>query len=112
MDNFDVAHSDTTESISTITTATTNGLTYSLGDQVIATHHDWDDQYFPGRIVGINSDGTYSIQFHDGDFSPKTLPKHVKRNPDTNDEPFGREVFVADSNETMEGHVHEEARNL
>ena len=108
IDNFDTAHSDTAESISTITTATTYGSTYSLGDQVLATHHDWDDQYFPGRIAGINNDGTYSIKFQDGDFSPNTLPKYVKRYPAVNDEESDREASVANSNETVKGYAHEE----
>ena len=112
MGNFDAAHSDTTESISTITTATTYRLAYSLGEQVLATHHDWDDQYYPGRIVSTNSDGTYSIRFHDGDFSPRTPPKHIKRDPDVNDEHFDRETLAANSNESMGGHVHQEARKF
>ena len=41
----------------------------------------------------------------------KDSPETCEKESDTNDEPFGREA-VADSNETMEGYVHEEAKNL
>jgi len=88
INDFEKANSDNADSLSTVTTTTVNNnmnnnnglfLSFSMGDSVLATHYDWDEKYYPGNIAGINSDGTYSVQFLDGDYSSQVLLKHIKR---------------------------------
>jgi hypothetical protein len=89
MDDLERANSENGDSLSTVTTNTTYNnknynnnnafFKYSMGDSVMATHDDWSEIYYPGHIAGFNVDGTYAVQFLDGDFSPSVSIKHLRR---------------------------------
>jgi len=49
---------------------------YAVGDIVQAT---WKGgtKYYSGKIVYVHDDGTYAIQFNDGDYEPKAQPGSI-----------------------------------
>lgn len=47
------------------------------GSRVIAKYAD-SAGWFPGELSGINSDGTYAVQFDDGDFLQQVDPRLVR----------------------------------
>jgi hypothetical protein len=46
---------------------------FRKGDHIVARYKD-DEEWFPGRIVHVNTDGTYFIRYMDGDLEKK-VPK-------------------------------------
>jgi retinol-binding protein 3 len=55
---------------------TTAPATYAVGDVVFG---QWtDDQWYPGKIGAINADGTYRVDYDDGDVSPSLPASKVK----------------------------------
>ncbi len=55
---------------------------YKVGDLVSSK---WDDGYwYPGKIAGVNADGTYKIKYNDGYSAAKQKLKNIKpRKPPT-----------------------------
>jgi hypothetical protein len=84
MDDYEKANSDNADSLSTVTTSTLRNninttSTFSMGDSVLAIQHDWDSRCYNGHIVGVNTDGTYAIEFLDGDLAPQVPLRHIKK---------------------------------
>lgn len=50
-----------------------DNTTLKKGDRIAAIYND-GDEWFPGKIIRINPDGTYYIRFMDGDIE-KSVPK-------------------------------------
>jgi hypothetical protein len=48
-----------------------------VGNKVLA-RFDEDDNYFPGIIVADNGDGTYSVQYDDGDFEKSVKAQMIE----------------------------------
>lgn len=59
---------------------------YVAGDIVLATHSDWEDQYYPGRIINVNVDRTYAVRFFDGDLAKSIHVNHVADIPYRNND--------------------------
>lgn len=50
---------------------------YKVGDPVYAMW-EGNNEWYPGRIGKINDDGTYRVNYSDGDVSPKVPAKRMK----------------------------------
>ncbi len=59
--------------------------TFQKGESVLALYAAklGRTKWFPGEIVSINDDGTYDVEFDDGDSERSVLPEHVKATTDT-----------------------------
>ena len=55
--------------------ASVGGLT--VGATVEARSLEWTS-FYPGKIEGVNADGTFAILFDDGDKDPSVNPKNVR----------------------------------
>ncbi|GAX10719.1 hypothetical protein FisN_14Lh235 [Fistulifera solaris] len=48
------------------------------GDRVMAMFPGLPNQWFPGVIEGHNKDGSFAIQYDDGDYAPRVDPRHIR----------------------------------
>jgi hypothetical protein len=50
---------------------------FSIGDKIEARFKG-GAKWFPGRVMGVNRDGSYAIRYADGDEDNKVLADHVR----------------------------------
>ena len=58
-----------------------NSRSYGAGLQVgavVQANFEGNGEWFPGRIVRTNSDGTYAVQYEDGDFEESVHRQHIR----------------------------------
>ncbi len=48
------------------------------GDRVMAMFPGLPKKWFPGVIEEQNEDGSFAIQYDDGDYAPRVDPRHVR----------------------------------
>lgn len=48
------------------------------GDRVLARFPGEPHKWFPGVVKRENEDGSFAIQYNDGDYEPRVIPGHVK----------------------------------
>lgn len=51
--------------------------TLEVGRKVVAAFQG-GEEWFPGRVVRVNKDGSYGIKYNDGDFEPKLEREFVR----------------------------------
>lgn len=44
---------------------------------VVEAQFSGGDEWFPGQIVDVGNDGTYAVQYDDGDYEPRVLAKFI-----------------------------------
>ena len=62
------------------------GQGFKVGDLVFGLWPE-NNQWYPGKIGAVNADGTYRVNYSDGDVSPKLAAKRIK--PRTASAPTG-----------------------